>query len=111
MLSRLLFTLADVVVLAAFGYYVFGVRCKGCYLDLTAVVLLGGAAFAGVGLLTASRAQTLETVSGLMNLIVLPMWVLSGVFFSSERFPAAAQALINLRPLTALKIDCRVPGR
>jgi ABC-2 type transport system permease protein len=99
MLSRLLFTLADVVVLVAFGYYVFGVRCQGSYLELTAVVILGGAAFAGIGLLVASRAQTLETVSGLMN---LPMWVLSGVFFSSERFPEAAQPVINLLPLTAL---------
>lgn len=108
MFSRLLFTLADVVVLVAFGYYVFGVRCQGSYLDLTAIVLLGGAAFAGVGLLTASRAQTLETVSGLMNLIVLPMWVLSGVFFSSERFPEAAQPLINLLPLTALNQALRL---
>jgi ABC-2 type transport system permease protein len=102
MLSRLLFTLVDVVVLVLFGYFVFGVRCQGGYFDLTAVVLLGGTAFAGIGLLIASRAQTLETVSGLMNLVMLPMWVLSGVFFSSERFPEAAQPAINLLPLTAL---------
>jgi ABC-type multidrug transport system permease subunit len=102
MLSRLLFTLADVVVLMVFGYFVFGVRCQGSYLDLTGAVVLGGASFAGIGLLVASRAQTIETVSGLMNLVMLPMWVLSGVFFSSERFPEAAQPFINLLPLTAL---------
>jgi ABC-type multidrug transport system permease subunit len=102
MVSRLLFTLADVVVLVLFGYLAFGVRCQGSYLDLTAAVLLGGAAFAGIGLLVASRAQTLETVSGLMNLVMLPMWVLSGVFFSSERFPEVVQPAINLLPLTAL---------
>jgi len=100
--SRLLFTLADVLVLLVFGYFVFGVECQGSYLDLTIATLLGGAAFAGIGLLVASRAQTLETVSGLMNLVILPMWVFSGVFFSSERFPDAVQPIINLLPLTAL---------
>ena len=66
------------------------------------VVVLGASAFAGIGLLVASRAETLETVSGLMNLVMLPMWILSGVFFSSERFPEAVQPVINLLPLTAL---------
>jgi ABC-type multidrug transport system permease subunit len=102
MFSRLAFTLADVVVLLLFGYFAFSVQNQGSYLELTAVVLLGGAAFAGLGLLVASRAQTIETVSGLMNLVILPMWVFSGVFFSSERFPEAVQPLINLLPLTPL---------
>jgi ABC-type multidrug transport system permease subunit len=102
MCSRLFFTLADVVILLLFGYFVFGVRCQGSYLDLIGAIVLGGAAFAGVGLFVASRAQTLETVSGLMNLVMLPMWILSGVFFSSERFPTEVQPLINLLPLTAL---------
>lgn len=102
MLSRLFFTLADIVVLLLFGYFVFGVQTQGNYLELTVAVLLGGAAFAGIGLLVASRAQTLETVSGLMNLVILPMWVFSGVFFSSERFPEVVQPVINLLPLTAL---------
>jgi ABC-type multidrug transport system permease subunit len=102
MCSRLVFTLADIVVMLIFGYVVFQIRCQGSYVDLTAAVLLGGTAFAGIGLLVSSRAQTLETVSGLMNLIMLPMWILSGVFFSSERFPEVAQPFINLLPLTAL---------
>jgi ABC-type multidrug transport system permease subunit len=100
--SRLVFTLTDIVILLLFGYFFFGVRCQGSYLDLTGAVVIGGVAFAGVGLLVASRAETLETVSGLMNLIMLPMWILSGVFFSSERFPEAVQPVINLLPLTAL---------
>jgi len=102
MFSRLLFTLIDVVILLAFGYVVFGVRCQGNFLELTLAVLLGGFAFAGIGLLVASRAQTVETISGLMNLVMLPMWILSGVFFSSERFPEVVQPIINLLPLTAL---------
>lgn len=102
MTSRLMFTLADVVMLLVFGYFIFDVRNQGSYLQFMAVVLLGGAAFAGIGLLVSSRAQTLETVSGLMNLVILPMWIFSGVFFSSERFPEIVQPVINLLPLTAL---------
>jgi ABC-2 type transport system permease protein len=102
MVSRLMFTLADIVILLLFGWLVFGIRTQGSYLNLAIVTLLGGAAFAGIGLLVASRVQTIETVSGLMNLVMLPMWILSGVFFSSERFPQEIQPLINLLPLTAL---------
>ncbi len=100
--SRMLFTLVDVVVLLIVGYFIFGSRCTGGYGNFAIVCLIGASSFAAIGLLVASRAETLETVSGLMNLIMLPMWVLSGVFFSSERFPEVAQPFINLLPLTAL---------
>jgi ABC-2 type transport system permease protein len=102
MISRLIFTVGDVVLLLLFGYFVFGVRCQGNYLELAAAVLLGSAAFAGIGLLVACRAQTIETISGLMNLVMLPMWVCSGVFFSAERFPDWMQPVVNALPLTAL---------
>ncbi len=55
-----------------------------------------------LGLLTASRSQKIEGVSGLMNLVMMPMWIFSGVFFSSERFPALLQPFIKILPLTAL---------
>ena len=64
--------------------------------------MLGALAFAGIGLLVACRATTTETVSGLMNLVMLPMWLFSGVFFSSDRFPDAAQPFIQALPLTQL---------
>ena len=102
MFSRLAFTLADIAFLLLLGYFAFGVRCYGSYLDLAIATLIGGVSFCGIGLLVASRAQTLETASGLMNLVMLPMWIVSGVFFSSERFPADVQPIINLLPLTAL---------
>ena len=100
MISRLIFTVGDVVLLVLFGYFAFGVRNQGNYLDLSAAVLIGSAAFAGIGLLVACRAKTIETVSGLMNLVMLPMWLFSGVFFSSDRFPAAFQPFIQALPLT-----------
>ena len=63
---------------------------------------IGAVAFGGLGLLTASRAQKIESVSGLMNLVMMPMWIFSGVFFSYERFPAVVHPLIKMLPLTAL---------
>jgi len=101
-LNRLIFTLPFVLVLLTFAYFVFGVAVRGSMADLFAVILVGAASFMGIGLLTASRAQTSETINGLMNLVMLPMYVFSGVFFSSERFPAAFQPVIKALPLTAL---------
>ena len=102
MFSRLIFTVPEVLILLGFGWLAFGVGCQGNLLLLVGIITLGGFAFAGIGLLVASRAKTVETVSGLMNLVMLPMWVLSGVFFSYERFPEAAHPFLRLLPLTAL---------
>ena len=102
MCSRLFFTLTDILILLIFGYLVFGVSSRGNYVGLALTVLIGGAMFAGIGLLVAARVQTIESVSGIMNFVMLPMWILSGVFFSSERFPDWLQPVIKALPLTAL---------
>jgi hypothetical protein len=102
MLSRLLFLVPEVLVLLLFARVAFGVVIQGSLLAVAVLILLGALSFAGIGLLIASRAQTLEAVSGLMNLVMLPMWVLSGIFFSSDRFPEAAQPFIKALPLTPL---------
>ena len=102
MLSRLAFTLIDVVVLVAFGYLVFGIRVRGDFTAFLGLIALGGACFAGVGLLVACRAKTIETVSGLMNAVMLPMYLFCGVFFSAERFPDWTQPVIQALPLTPL---------
>ena len=102
MLSRLLFAVPEIVLLLVFARLVFGVEIKGSMLSLLAVVILGSMSFMGLGLLVASRAKTMEAVSGLMNLVMLPMYIVSGVFFPSKHFPDIAQPLIKLLPLTAL---------
>jgi ABC-2 type transport system permease protein len=101
-LSRLIFLVVEVTVLVAFGWLVFGVRVNGSIAALALLCIVGGYAFSGLGLLTASRARTLEGVSGLMNLIMMPMWLCSGVFFSYERFPDAVKPIIRALPLTML---------
>jgi ABC-2 type transport system permease protein len=102
MVSRLLFLVPEMVVVLLFAWMAFGVVIQGSLLAVAVLILLGAFTFAGIGLLLASRARTLEAVSGLMNLVMLPMWVLSGIFFSSERFPEAAQPFIKVLPLTPL---------
>jgi len=101
-LSRLVFLVFEVMILVVFARLVFGVKIHGSLLTFALVCLIGGYAFSGIGLLTASRAQTLEAVSGMMNLVMMPMWLCSGVFFSYERFPDAAKPFIRALPLTAL---------
>ena len=100
--SRLLFLVPEILVLLLFARFAFGVVIQGSLLAVVVLILLGALAFAGIGLLVASRARTLEAVSGLMNLVMLPMWVLSGIFFSSERFPDVMQPFIKALPLTTL---------
>ncbi|HEY7327573.1 MAG TPA: ABC transporter permease [Gemmataceae bacterium] len=102
LLSRLIFMIPEIVVIFVFAWLAFGVVIQGSLLALLVLILLGSLTFAGIGLLVASRARTLEAVSGLMNLVMLPMWVLSGIFFSSERFPEAMQPFIQALPLTPL---------
>lgn len=101
-LSRFVFMILEVAALVGFGWLVFDVRVHGSILDLLLVSVVGALAFAGLGMLTASRAQTLEGVSGIMNLVMMPMWIFSGVFFSYTRFPDPLQPVIKALPLTPL---------
>ncbi|HEX3554380.1 MAG TPA: ABC transporter permease [Thermoanaerobaculia bacterium] len=101
-LGRLGFLIPEIVILMGAGWLFFGVAVRGSLLLLTITCLLGAMTFCGLGLLIASRVSTIEGASGLANLVMLPMWLLSGVFFSSERFPDAVQPFINALPLTAL---------
>ncbi|HYK11294.1 MAG TPA: ABC transporter permease [Gemmatimonadales bacterium] len=101
-LSRLVFLVVEVAALVGFGWLIFGVGVRGSWLALAGIALLGSLCFSGLGLLIASRARTVEGVSGLMNLAMLPMWILSGTFFSYSRFPDAMIPFVKALPLTGL---------
>jgi len=102
LVSRLIFLAPEAGALLLFAWLLLGVPMRGSLAALATVSLLGALAFTGLGLLTAARPRTIEGVSGLMNLVMVPMWVFSGIFFSTERFPAAAQPFVQALPLTAL---------
>ena len=101
-LSRLTMLILEVSLLVGFAALVFDVPLRGSPGTLALVCLVSALAFGSLGLLIASRAQTVEGVSGLMNLVMLPMWIFSGVFFSASRFPDALQPVIQALPLTAV---------
>jgi ABC-type multidrug transport system permease subunit len=101
LLSRLLMLVLEVVAFLGFSRLVFGVPFNGSLIELALLCTLTSLAFCSLGLLLASRARTMEAASGLTNLAMLPMWILSGVFFSASRFPAVIQPFVHALPLTA----------
>jgi len=99
---RLLLLVVEVGVPVAFGAFAFGVPVRGSLPALVLISIVASLSFSAQALLIASRARTIEAASGLVNLIAVPMWILSGVFFSAQRFPDALQPFIAALPLTAL---------
>ncbi len=105
--ARLIFVAPELLIILGASALIFGVPVHGNPLSILALSVLGAMSFSGIGLLVASRAQRIETVSGLMNLVMLPMWLLSGIFFSPDRFPAMLQPIVQALPLTQLNYALR----
>jgi ABC-2 type transport system permease protein len=100
--ARMAFIALEVPPIVLFAWLAFGVKVRGSIAELLLLVVLGAMTFAGLGLLCSSRARTIEGISGILNLVMLPMFVVSGVFFSASRYPDAVQPLVQALPLTAL---------
>lgn len=102
LLARLVFLSGELAVLAGFGAWALDVPMRGSLAAFAFTSLLGAISFAGMGLLAASRVRTIQGASGVLNLVMMPMWLGSGVFFSYERFPEFLHPILRLIPLTAL---------
>ena len=100
--ARLVLLGLEVAALVGFARLMFGVPIEGSLVTLGTVSLLGAMTFSGIGLLTASRAQTIEGISGIMNVVMAPMWICSGIFFAASNFHDPLQPFIQALPLTAL---------
>ncbi|HKY04620.1 MAG TPA: ABC transporter permease, partial [Blastocatellia bacterium] len=107
MFSRLVILIVEVAVVVVSAWLIFDVKMQGSFVNFAVLSLVGAATFAGVGLLVAARPKTIEGVSGLMNLVMVPMWLFSGTFFSATRFPEFLLPFINALPLTALNSSLR----
>jgi ABC-2 type transport system permease protein len=101
-LARLVLIPMEVAFIVIFARLFFSVQVAGSYVALFTMAFAGSACFAAIAILVASRAQNTETVSGLMNLVMLPMFIASGVFFAASNFPDSIQPVIRLLPLTAM---------
>lgn len=100
--SRALFLILELSLLVTFGKFMFGTTVQGDFLSLLLTAIVGAAAFAGLSLTVGARLDNTETANGWMNFVQLPMYVLSGTFFSYERFPEWMHTPCELLPLTAL---------
>src|SRR5271156_2745148 len=101
LLSRFLFLVFDISILVGFGHVVFGVPVRGTLAAIVLVCVVAALSFSSIGLLISARLKTNEAASGAANAVMLPMWILSGVFFSARRFPDVVQPIIRALPLTA----------
>jgi len=101
LISRLAMLILEVAAFLGFARLMFAVPFRGSLWQLALLCVLASLSFSALGLLVSSRARTMEAASGLMNLVMLPMWILSGVFFSASRFPAMIQPVVRALPLTA----------
>jgi ABC-2 type transport system permease protein len=100
--SRLLFLTPEMITLLGVARWLAGVPVEGSWGTLILVVITGALTFSGIGLLLGCRAEKMETISGLVNLVILPSYLVSGVFFSARRFPEVMQPVIQALPLTQL---------
>jgi ABC-2 type transport system permease protein len=100
--TRAVFFIPEMFVLLLTAHWIFGVPVQGSIVDIVIIALIGSLSFAGLGLLAASRAQRIESITGILNLTMFPMWLCSGIFFSADRFPAAMQPFVQALPLTQL---------
>ena len=107
LLSRFVFLFAEVVALLGFGALAFDVTVMGSVVDVGILCVVGALSFMGIAAVIGARTDSVEVASGFMNLATLPMWILSGTFFSYERFPEAVQPIIQALPLTALNDGLR----
>jgi ABC-type polysaccharide/polyol phosphate export permease len=102
LLSRLLFLAAELILITCFGVWVLGVPLRTSVVEFALISVAGAVSFSAIGLLVASRVKTIEGVSGMLNLVIVPMWLGSGIFFPYERFPEIVQPLLRVLPLTPL---------
>ena len=100
--SRSIFLALELSLLIGFGKLFFGTHIRGNPLDVALLGVAGAASFAGISLVVGARLDNTEVANGWMNFVMLPMWILSGSFFSYERFPEWLRLPIRLLPLTAV---------
>ena len=101
-ISRLFLSFLEAMVLLLFANYYFDIGISGSILAAAVLFLSGILAFAGIAICVSSRADNSRTANGLINAVTLPMFILSGVFFSYHNFPDWTLPVIRNLPLTML---------
>lgn len=100
LIARTVMSAMEATLLVGFSWLFFDIRIEGQFLALVVLFLAGTLAFAGIAILTASRTDNTYVGNGILNAVVMPMMILSGIFFSYQGFPDWAISVIRLFPLT-----------
>lgn len=107
MINRIILGGFETLLLLLFTWLYFGTEITGNVAAFVTVFLAGILAFSGIAILIASRTAKTEIANGLVNLITLPMMILSGIFFNYHNFPDWAIPVIQALPLTLLADSIR----
>ncbi|XOV95048.1 MAG: ABC transporter permease [Bacteroidota bacterium] len=107
LVSRLMLSAVEVLLLVGFTKWIFDVSITGSILAVILLVIAGNVAFTGLAILIASRTANTQIANGLINLVVMPMMILSGIYFSYHNFPDLMISIIQFLPLTVLADSIR----
>jgi ABC-type multidrug transport system permease subunit len=99
---RISMNFVESAVLFLFALFVFDMVIQGDPGALILLFLAGNIAFSGLAVFVSSHTSNTEVGNGLINVVVMPMMVLSGIFFSYHNFPDWSIPVIQKFPLTML---------
>ncbi len=102
MSARLSMNFLEALILVIFARYYFDLKVQGSWLALFLVFIAGNIAFTGIAFLLSSRTSNTEIGNAFVNLVTMPMLILSGIFFSYQNFPDWAIPFIEKLPLTMM---------
>ncbi len=106
-LNRMFISAAELLLLYVFAHFYFDITIQGSLLALGLIFLSGYSAFAGIAVLISSRVENTQSGNGLINSVSLPMFILSGIFFSYHNFPDWLIPYVEVLPLTILTNSLR----
>jgi ABC-2 type transport system permease protein len=99
---RIAMNFIESTVLFLFSLIAFKMTIQGDISALIIMFLSGNIAFAGIAVFVSSHTSNTEVGNGLINFVVFPMMILSGIFFSYQNFPDWSLPVIRNLPLTML---------
>ena len=106
-IARLALSTLEAGILLLFSYFYFDISISGSVPAFLLVFLTGNIAFTGIAIFASSRTSDTRVGNGLVNLVVMPMMILSGIFFSYQNFPEWAIVVIEKLPLTLMADNIR----
>lgn len=104
---RLIMNAVEAAVMIVFAYFVFGIIIQGSIAALLAVFIAANISFSGIAILISSHTSKTEIGNGLINVVIMPMMLLSGIYFSYHNFPDWAILIIQKFPLTIVADSLR----